>query len=49
MINGFQLLLPLLSKPLYTKAYSVPCQASKIKLLAKIINGFQLQAIVFIV
>ena len=45
VINGFQLLLSLLSKLLYTKAYSVPCQTSQIKLFAKMINGFQLQAI----
>ena len=37
-----------LPKLLYTEAYSEPCQTSKIKLFAKILNCFQLLTIAFI-
>ena len=37
-----------LPKLLYTETYSEPCQTSKIKLFAEILNCFQLLTIAFI-
>ena len=42
ILNGFQLLLSLLSKLLFTETYLEPSRTSKIELLAKTLEGFQL-------
>ena len=42
ILNGFQLLLSLLSKVFYTNAYSESNRTSKMELFAKIVNSFLL-------